>query len=381
MTFRQLFKLESQRFFSNRALLLTMFGGLILYAFLYPRPYLKQIAREQPIAVINHDGSQLSRTFLRMVDATPELKIKQQVNSIAEAEQLLDQQLIGGFLVIPTHFYRDLMQNRAPTLAYAGDASYFLVYSTILQGLTRTSGTLSAKVKVKNMLTEGVPLEGASIKHTPIPLKTQAVFNTVEGYMDYVLPAVFVLILHQMMIITIGLHSGPQPDAQMSKVDFEAPLGFLFAIRFGLFLLLFALLSCFYMGAVLAHYSIHQWGERGDILALLLPFLIASAAIGLSIAAFLPKRDYAMVIGLLSSLPIVLGSGFVWPVEMMPTTLNIVFDLLPAKPMVLGMLKLNQLGASFSQVSGIFMQLWIQAVCYVCLAWFCWSVKRSRTNI
>ena len=380
MTFSQLFKLESQRFFSNRALLLTMFGGLILYAFLYPRPYLKQIAREQPIAVINHDGSQLSRTLLRMVDATPELKIKQQVNSIAEAEQLLDQQLIGGFLVIPRHFYRDLMQNRAPTLAYAGDASYFLVYSTILQGLSLTSGTLSAKVKVKKSLTEGLPLEGASIKHTPVPLKTQAVFNTVEGYMDYVLPAVFVLILHQMMIITIGLHSGPQPDKTMSKVDFEAPLGYLFVIRFGLFLLFFAILSCFYMGPVLEHYAIHQWGARSDILALLLPFLIATAAIGLSIAAFLPKRDYAMVIGLLSSLPIVLGSGFVWPVEMMPVGLNELFDLLPAKPMVLAMLKVNQLGASFSQVSGIFTQLWIQAIGYVCLAWICWSVKRRRKH-
>ena len=76
------------------------------------------------------------------------------------------------------------------------------------------------------------------------------------------------------------------------------------------------------MGAVLEHYTIHQWGERSDILALLLPFLIASAAIGLSIAAFLPKRDYAMVVGLLSSLPIVLGSGFVWPVEMIPGPLN-----------------------------------------------------------
>lgn len=380
MSFKQLFNIEFQRFFSNRALLLTMFGGLILYAFLYPRPYLKQIAREQPIAVINHDGSQLSRTLLRMVDATPELTIKQRVNSIADAEQLLDKQLIGGFLVIPEHFYRDIMQNRSATLAYAGDASYFLVYSTILQGLSQTSGTLSAKIKIKKMLKDGIPLEAASTKHTPVPLNAQAVFNTTEGYMDYVLPAVFILILHQMMIITIGLHSGPQPNSQMTKVDYQAPLGYLLSIRFGMFLILFTFLSCFYMGAVLEHYAIHQWGDRIDILALLLPFLIASAAIGLSIAAFLPKRDYAMVVGLLSSLPIVLGSGFVWPVEMIPDPLNTLFDLLPAKPMVLGMLKLNQLGADFNQISAIFTQLWIQAISYVCLAWLCWSFKRKNSK-
>ena len=97
------------------------------------------------------------------------------------------------------------------------------------------------------MLKDGTPLEGASNKHTPVPLNAQAVFNTTEGYMDYVLPAVFVLILHQMMIITIGLHSGPQPNSQMTKFDYEAPLAYLLSIRFGLFVVLFTLLSCFYI--------------------------------------------------------------------------------------------------------------------------------------
>ena len=59
---------------------------------------------------------------------------------LADAKQALLNQEIGGFLVIPENFYKDLLLGKSPTLSYAGDASFFLVYGTIIEGLAKAGG-------------------------------------------------------------------------------------------------------------------------------------------------------------------------------------------------------------------------------------------------
>ncbi|WP_432460597.1 ABC transporter permease [Agarivorans sp. QJM3NY_25] len=363
-----LLRLEIRRLFANRALLLTAIGGLLFYAFLYPRPYMQQSPREQQIAVVNHDGNQFSRQLLRMVDASPLIKVSAQVASIEQAQQLLVERRVGGLLVIPKHFYRDLLQDRSPALSYAGDASYFLVYSTIVEGLSTTAGTLAAQTKVSKMLIEGIPLKGAAESHTPIKLSSNPVFNANQGYLDYVLPAVFIILLHQTLLIAVGLHATPSRPALKPNYLHFVPAWKLVLVRSLLFVALYSVLSCFYLGFVLDYYQVHLWGHMADIAAMLLPFLLASCGFSMCIATLLPKRDYATVVGVISSLPIVFGCGFIWPQSAIPMPINMLADLVPAKPMVLGLLKLNQMGASFTEVQNHFTHLWLLAVIYLLLA-------------
>lgn len=117
--------------------MLTVFGGVVFYSFLYPLPYAKQIPREQTVSVVNLDQSQASFQLERMVDATPQVKIVQRDHTIADAKQAFLDKKVAGILVIPEHFYKDLLLGKSPTLAYAGDASYFLVYGTIVEGLAK----------------------------------------------------------------------------------------------------------------------------------------------------------------------------------------------------------------------------------------------------
>ena len=82
MTWKRLISCEFYAIFTNIPLLVTVFGGVIIYSFLYPLPYINQTPQEQSIAVINLDDSQLSRTIERMANATPQVNITQQVYSI-----------------------------------------------------------------------------------------------------------------------------------------------------------------------------------------------------------------------------------------------------------------------------------------------------------
>lgn len=113
MSWRTLIKFELNAIFTNPALLFTVFGGVLIYSFLYPLPYSQQLPREQLVTVVNHDKSQISRELIRMIDATPQVKVQQYAQSIGEARSQLETGEVHGLLVIPEHFNRDLLLGKS----------------------------------------------------------------------------------------------------------------------------------------------------------------------------------------------------------------------------------------------------------------------------
>lgn len=376
MNWLTLLQLEWQRLITNKALVVTLFGGLLLYAFLYARPYLQEVVFEQSIVAINQDNSQLSRQLLRMVDASPRLKIIAEVETLEQAQALIQQGKAGGLVRIPRNFYKDIQLGRSPTLSFAGDATYFLIYSTVVQNLASVSGYMAAQIKVAHLLKGGEPLAQARHQYSAIRLTTTAVFNSRESYINYVLPAVFVVILHQVMIIVTGLHGGKVSPQDRLSLGYPCTMTKVMWVRGMLLVSVFAVLVMFYFGPVMQYYGVAQWAQRADFLALLLPFLMASIGLGLTIAAVLPCRDYATAVGLMTSLPIVFGTGFIWPVEMIPDAINGLLNLTPAKPMVLGLLELNQMHADgLAAVAEHFYHLWALALLYWLTAFGLWKIK------
>lgn len=378
MTWWTLFKAEFQALFASPAIVLTVFGGVVFYSFLYPLPYLKQLPREQAVIVVDHDGSALSRELVRMVDATPQVRISGRAHSEDEATGRFLAGEVAGLLVIPEGFYRDLMQGRSPVLAYAGDATFFLVYGTVIEGLATAAGTLGAEIKVARLLASGQAMPLAMDQHTPLSLNMRPVFNTTMGYVHYVVPAVFVLILHQTMLIGLGLLGGGQRESLMDGVGGYwtrvSALGLLTA-RLALFLSIYLILMIYYFGACFTWYGIVHVAQVMDIFALAIPFFLAVGCLGVVMGQLIPRRELATVIVLLTSLPLVFLAGFVWPISALPPALHWVAQLAPSTPGIQGFLRLNQMGADFSQIRELWWQLWIQVSVYGSLAW--WLLRRQ----
>ena len=215
---------EWRAIFTNPAILLTVFGGVLLYSFLYPLPYAQQVPRDQEVVVVNLDNSQFSRRLERMVDATPQVRLGRRAYSLEEAQNVLVEQKLAGILVIPENFYRDLLQGTRPTLSFAGDASYFLVYGTVLEGMAAAGNTLAAEVKVRRMIMSGQTLALASEQYSAIRMNLQPVFNPTMGYVNYVIPAIFILILHQTLIMGAGILGGGQNEQPAAGVKAPAKL-------------------------------------------------------------------------------------------------------------------------------------------------------------
>ncbi|HDZ3730277.1 TPA: ABC transporter permease [Vibrio harveyi] len=377
MTLWQLIKTELRSVMTNPVVVLTVFGGVVFYSFLYPLPYAQQTPREQPIAIVNLDGSQTSLTLERMVDATPQVKVVARLHTIADAKQAFLNREITGFLVIPEHFYKDLMLGSSPTLAYAADASYFLVYGTVVEGLAQAGGTLGAQVKVSKMVIDGVPLSMASHDYSAIKLNMKPTFNPTMGYIEYVVPAVFVLILQQTLIMAVGLQTGTQRHGR--GYWSQVPTGALLLVRTLVFVAIYYLLSAYYFGFSFERLNVNHVANAGELLTLLLPFLLGCCGLGLWLGYLLPRRELVTLVVLVSSMPLIFLAGFIWPVESIPAPLLWFADLSPSTWAIKGFLALNQMGATWQQVAKHWTALWVLTVLWGGVAY--WIAKRNTKPV
>ncbi|MGR5080566.1 ABC transporter permease [Photobacterium swingsii] len=379
MSWRTLIKFELHAIFTNPALLFTVFGGVLIYSFLYPSPYSQQLPREQLVTVVNQDHSQISRELIRMIDATPQVKVQQYARSIDEAKTQLETGEVHGLLVIPAHFNRDLLLGKSPTLAYAGDASYFLVYGTIVEGIATASGTLGAKLKVARMVMSGDNIALAADQFSAIKLNTKPVFNPSMGYINYVVPAVFVLILHQTLLIAVAMLGGGQNEYRLQGGTgywLRYPAWKIIIVRGLLMMTIYLPLTAYYFGYSFESLGISRLASIGDLLAMTVPFLLAVIFAGMVIGQLIPRRELATVIVLISSIPLIFTAGFIWPPSAIPEVLNQLAQIAPATPAINGFVRLNQMGATFEQVIGWWGQLWGQVIVFGCIA--SWLMTRAQ---
>lgn len=372
--FIALLKAELKALFTNPVVLLTVFGGVVFYSFLYPLPYTQQTPREQTLSIVNLDKSQASYQLERMVDATPQVKVVQHDSTIEYAKQAFLNRKVSGILVIPEHFYKDLLLGKSPTLAYAGDASYFLVYGTIVEGLSQAGGTLAAKSKVSRLVMEGEPLSLAAQHYSATSINLKPTFNPRMGYVDYVVPAVFVLILQQTMIMAAGLMGGTQKHGN-GYWSHTTPLR-LILVRSIVLVAVYYLLSMYYFGASFTSHGVNTLASAGHLLLLLLPFLLASCLCGIWLGSVTPRRELVTLVVLISSMPLIFSAGFIWPLEAIPRPIIWISNLFPSTPAIQSFLSLNQMGASWDQISTQWGLLWVQVFGWGALAFY--QLQRKR---
>ena len=378
MNLFNLFKLELKAIFSNSAIILTVFGGVVFYSFLYPLPYATQTPREQKVTVVNLDNSLLSYQLERMADATPEINVVSRTHSIESAKQEVMQGNASGILVIPNDFYRDLLLGKSPTLSYAGDASYFLVYGTIVKGLASVGGTVAAKVKVSQLVIEGEALALAQTQFVQTSINMKPTFNPTNGYINYVVPAVFVLILQQTLVMGIGLLGGTEKSS--SGYWSQTSTFKLLSVRSFIFVSIYYLLALYYFGFSFDFYGINLLASSFDLLFLLFPFLLTSCFIGIVLGAVLPRRELVTLVVLISSMPLIFSAGFIWPLQSIPQPIIWLSNLFPSTPAMQAFLSVNQMGASLSQVMQQSKLLWLQSLGWGAVAYFTYSHVQGRVR-
>jgi ABC-2 type transport system permease protein len=429
---------EARRVFRDPGALLILVAAVFLYSFFYPIPYLPQVLREVPVAVVDHDRTPLSRQIVRMADAHSLLKVAERPESLGEAEGLVLAGRVGGILVVPEGFERDVQLGRRARVGVFADASYFLVYRQVATGFLETVGTLSAGIDIRRLEARGRTEAAARAGRDPVPLLVRPLFNPTEGYASYVVPAVLVLILQQTLLIGIGLLGGTAAEARRSlrwqtggspgasaedlssgvtsggtqvasshdlssrgaplesgdegsaipadpsgpgeskSLRMTGPLSRLLG-RTLFYLALYSVYSILVFTVVYRLYGFPERSRTLDLSLFALPFLLACIFLALTLSRLFTRRETALQVLLFTSLPSVFLAGFAWPLEAVPAWLRAVSLLVPSTTGIAGFLRLTEMGAELRHVRFEWLVLWALAAAYFLLAWV--AERRSGPRV
>jgi ABC-2 type transport system permease protein len=357
--------------------LLVLVGAIVLYSFFYPLPYLHEVLKEVPVAVVDLDHGALARRLEQIVDAHELLRVAARPASLAEAEQLVARGECAGILAIPPEFERDVRRGRQAEVAVYADASYFLAYRQALTGLVESTGTLSAGVELLRLRASGLGDRQARVARDPLPLVTRSLFNPTEGYATYVVPSVMLLILQQTLLVGVGMLGGTAREQGWRARADVAPLARVLG-RAGVYLALYAVHAVYYLVVVPFLYGFPRRGEPAALALFMLPFLLAIIFLGLALANVFTRRESSIQVLLFTSLPAVFLAGFSWPIEAIPPGLRVASFLLPSTAGIAGVLRLNAMGASLRHVRFELLVLWALTICYLLLAWWSeWRIARA----
>ena len=356
------FAAEWQRVLTIPGAFILLVVAPLIYGVFYPQPYLNQILRKIPIAVVDNDHSELSRRIVQMLDASGAVKVAVGANTLSEAHAALDRGEVFALVGIPPETERDVLKGTTVHIPVYADATYLFIFRTLGNGISVAINTLSSELAAGGARTDGSLVKATLASISPAEILLQPIFNPVGGYGSYIVPAAFVLILQQLLLVGASLLT-VVALAQRAGGAFVSVLGRGIA---HLTIYLPALALYF---IVLPHfYGFSTLGQPLQLLALALIFVLATSFMAQAAGAWFRHPETPTLIFLGISLPQLFLTGFSWPREAIPKTVQAVGYIFPSDFAIDGIVRINQLGASLWEVARDWRGLWCLAVIYFVLA-------------
>ena len=334
----------------------------LVYGVFYPQPYLNQILRKIPIAVVDNDLSELSRRIVQTLDASGAVKVAISVDTLPQARAALDRGEVFAVVSIPPETERDVLKGTTVHIPVYADATYLFIFRTLGNGIAVAINTLSAELAAGGARTDGSLVKATLASVSPVDILLQPIFNPVGGYGSYIVPAAFVLILQQLLLIGASL---------LTVVALAQPSGGAFASVLGrgvAHLTIYLPALALYFIVLPRFYGFSTLGQPLQLFALAALFALATSFMGQAAGAWFKHPETPTVIFLGISIPQLFLTGFSWPREAIPKSVQAVGYIFPSDFAIDGIVRINQLGASLWEVVRDWRGLWGLAVIYFALA-------------
>lgn len=148
------------------------------------------LPRDLPVAVVDLDGSTLSRQLVRMVDSASDVAVTQQVPSLSEARQALIARDVYAILMIPPEMERNLFLEQSPEIVIFSNSQFLASGGAAARSMGTSVLTLAAGVSLRLLESNGVGPDRAMDLITPIPVQQSPLFNPSLDYIQFLLSAI-----------------------------------------------------------------------------------------------------------------------------------------------------------------------------------------------
>lgn len=373
---------ECGRVFRDQGVLIFFILVPLLYPLLYAFIYTGEVVREVPIVAVDQSHSAMSREFLRRADATADLHIIAYASDMEEAKRIMKEQEAYGTILIPSDFSKRLNTGKQATVATYCDMSGLLYYKAILSVCTDVSLDMNKEIQIERL--GNTTEEEDKISTTPLEYEYVPMFNPQNGFASFLIPAVLILIIQQTLLLGVGQINGTARELHKFHLQlppsarngtFRIVLGKAFC-----YLLVYAVMSAWLLFGVPKIFGLPQIAQIWDLMAFMLPYLLACIFFAMTMSIFIFSRESCMPLFVFTSVPLLFISGISWPEAAIPEFWKIVSWIAPSTFGVNGFIRINSMGALLDDVQHEYYALWIQTGVYFCTACaaYYYMIRQSR---
>ncbi|MCF8714435.1 ABC transporter permease [Joostella atrarenae] len=284
--------------------------------------YEKGAIENVPIAILDLDHSDLSRTVINNVEASPKLSIVKFLNTHDNIDEIfIKYPEIKGFYVIPKNFQKNIFKGQQENILVYSNSSNIIYGNLIYKEAATFINTMSAGINLKNFKLSGIPKEKAMKIAMPIRVIAKPMYNPYYNYLYYLIPGLTTVLL-QMIVFFLAARS---INSEYTDNTFNELLSFsngsIFKIVIGK-LLTYTLLG--FMIAVFIFSMVHPLlgipTSKGTLsfLWVVIVFVLANAMLGIMISTIFKNEAIAMDISFVYNSPAFVFSGFTFPIIAMP---------------------------------------------------------------
>ncbi|MDV2440483.1 ABC transporter permease [Acinetobacter gerneri] len=282
-----------------------------------------------PIAIIDQDHGELSRTITRYMSLNQGLEIATIANNPDEVETLLNQTKVWGYIYIPSGAERRLVNGQDAQISIAYNQSFFSIGNTISSAMLVSTLQGMAEFSGQDYLKNSMPyidIPTANIKVSPL-------FNPTLSYELYLEPFMIPAILHLLLCCCVAFAVGQELKYKTVKswIGQQNVMSALFA-KIMLYVMIFCFWTWIWMFWLV---EIRGWFVAGSLwLILLAQFLLYTAYAFISSTVVLATKDLAKTFGFIavyggSSLSF---AGVTLPLNNAPTFTKFWSNIIPFTP-------------------------------------------------
>lgn len=353
------------------AILLVLMGGIFMYGLLYNYMYAPDLVRKVPVAVVDHSRSELSRRYIRLLGATPQVDIVTTAVGYPEAQDLMKSGQAAGILYLPDNFEERVSCGEQSVFIMYETTSAFLYYLAMQEASASSMLALNADYRPEMLVFLPRQAGAQLVSAQPIEVVGTALYNPTEGYGTYLIPSVLIVIIFQTLLMVIGMisgderHSGSIVRFAGNPVDLSfGRMAQVVAGKTFVYGLLYAVFALFLLGLIPLMFGLPDIGSPLYIIMLMIPFLLSTSFFGLSASLFFTDSDAPLLMIAFFSVGLIFLSGVSYPMELMPWYWKLAHYLIPAAPATMAYVKLNSMGASMAEIQTEYITLWVQCAVY-----------------
>lgn len=161
------------------------------------------------IAIIDQDQSSLSQNIIRFTELNHGLNVKAITTNVNEAEQLINQTKVWGYIHIPAGAEQRLVQAKDAQISIAYNQSYFSVGNSISSAMLLSTLQAMADFTGNHYFANNIPYLDA-----PTPnVKISPLYNPGLNYEFYLEPYMIPAILHLLLCCCVAFSVGQEIKA------------------------------------------------------------------------------------------------------------------------------------------------------------------------